>query len=314
MAKKNNSIYVPMSTFAKECHNLLCTDRDVTIGVAGFTGEGKTRFTDSLLTDYSKISKTYWDFDRMTWSRKELLRWVDGDKDGQIDKRTGLKKGQLPEFSAICPDELFNMFYKRTWYDQDQIDAVGTFNMCRDRHLLVAGNVPDLWDLDSSFLKRLRFYVYIPERGKAWVFQQEINPFNKDPWNVSENKKLFRKYHNPYSIPNFLCEISYDDWEPERKLLYYKIRNDKRVKALQEARTKRERYGDIKEQRNTYMEALAMDREPIAGVLENKELTPQQKLKKLNELGYNKKYTNEQLADIGGLNREVIRLIRKGKR
>lgn len=314
MKKKNRSLFVSLKDFASTCYTLLKSDRDVTLGVAGFTGEGKTRFTDAFLTEYAKVSGTYWDFDRMTWSRKELLEWIDGKRKSEVNKKTGLKENQLPEYSGISPDELFYMFYKRNWFDQGQIDAVSTFNMCRDRHLLIIGNVPDLWDLDASFLKRLRFYVFIPERGRAWVFQQENNPFSKDSWNVAENRKIFRKYLNPYAISNFVCEIKYTDWDTERKQEYYKVRNVKRVKALQENKNAKEHYADIKAQRNTYMEALVMDRIPISDILTDSSLIDPQKINKLIELGYNKRYTNEQLADIGGLSREVIRLIRHGDR
>ncbi len=75
--------------------------------------------------------------------------------------------------------------------------------MCRDRHLLIGGNIPNFWDLDTAFNSRIRFYVYIPNRGVAWVFEQENNPFSNDVWNRSKNEKGFRKYKNPYLLPNF---------------------------------------------------------------------------------------------------------------
>jgi len=224
-------IYKTIHDFAKELYALLKTDRDNVIGVAGFTGEGKSAFTTQLGKEYCKVANTYWGFDRMTWSRAEMMRWIDGDGPD--------KKGQLPEYSLIIPDELFQMFYRRNWYENDQIDAIATFNMCRDRHLLTIGNIPNFWELDAGFTNRIRFYVYIPQRGVAWVFQQENNPFSNDPWNTGENKKIFRKNLNPFNCHNFLCQINYDDWTPEEKEEYYNIRNTKRVEAVNEVKTVR---------------------------------------------------------------------------
>lgn len=283
---KKNSVFVTPLDFAKTNYDLIKSDRGVIIGVSGSTGEGKTTFTNELLKAYSKISGTYWDFDRMTWDRTELLEWIDGKPKSDTDKKTGLKENQLPKYSAICPDELFNMFYKRTWYEQEQIDAITTFNMCRDRRLLIVGNVPSIWDLDSSLISALRFYIYIPIRGKAWVFEQENNPFSKDRWNISENKKLFRVNSKPYKLPNFVCEINFNDFEKEEKKRYYAIRNEKRVKALRKKKIDRERYKDIKDQRNEAIRFLYKS------------------LKK-----HQKKITFKSIANIIGMDESSIRFI-----
>ena len=223
--------FANLKGFARTVSDLLLSDRDVTVGVAGFTGEGKTTFATKLARAYCEIMKLEWTFSYMTWSRKEMMRWIDGE--GKE------KEGRLPEYSVIIPDELFLMFYRRNWYENSQVDAIGTLNMCRDRHLFIIGNVPNLWDLDSAFLSRIRFYVYIPERGKAWVFQQENNPFGNDPWNVNENRKIFRKEKNPFKCPNFVCEIAFDDWDEKEKAEYYNIRNEKRIMAIKEVQNAR---------------------------------------------------------------------------
>ncbi len=232
---------VSMDAFASIIHKILRSDRDVLVAVSGFTGEGKSTFLTLLQKKYAKVSGTHWDFNRMTWSRNEMFKWIDGEGES--------KKGQLPEYSSFMADELFHMFYRRNWYEEGQKDSITIFNMCRDRHLFVGGNVPDFWDLDPGFRKRVRFYVYIPKRGIAWVFEQENNPFTDDAWNVSENKKFFRRYRNPYKSKNFLFEIHFPDWDPEEKEIYYNVRNEKRRKVLDE-KPKKEKYKDIKEQRD----------------------------------------------------------------
>lgn len=264
--------------FARTIHEILRSDRDVNIGVGGFTGEGKSTFSTLLQKKYSEIAGVYWGFDRMTWSRKELMKWIDG--------KGKEKEGQLPEYSAILPDELFAMFYRRNWYNEEQIDAISTFNMCRDRHIFLCGNIPNFWELDSGFTSRIRFYVYIPKRGTAWVFQQEVNPFSSDNWNKQENKKMFRKHKHPFKCPNFVCEVSFPDWDDQEKKAYYEIRNSKRLSAIQDNKTEKiERYSKIKKQRDI-MIRLAF---------------------KLNP-----KFTDTEIAELTGLSRPAIGFIREG--
>jgi hypothetical protein len=248
--------------FAKTTYQLLKSDRDVVLGVGGFTGEGKSTFLIQLLKAYNEILGQAWDYSLMTWSRKELLKWIDG-KPGSHKDKWGLKEGQLTEYSGVIADELFNMFYRRNWYDNQQIDAIATFNMCRDRHLLVAGNVPNFWDLDAAFTTRVRFYAYIVKRGVAWVFQQENNPFSKDAWNTQENRKLFRKHKNPYKCPNFLFEIRFNDLSQEEKETYKVLRNDKRLEAIKENTQERaEKYSAIKAKRDAWLKiALSLNRQ-----------------------------------------------------
>lgn len=262
--------------FAKFIRKLLVSDRDVNLGTGGMTGEGKSTFTTKLLKEYCNISGIRWNFNMMTWDRDEMMMWIDGKKGSKIDIVTGLKEGQLPEYSPINPDELFHMFYRRNWWKDEQIEAISTFNMCRDRHLLIAGNIPNFWKLDTAFTERIRFYAYIPKRGLAWIFQQENNPFASDQWNQNENMKIFRKHSNPYKCPNFLFEIHFDDWDETEKARYLKIRNVKRVKAMQKKNPNKENSKYLA-QRNkliTYMvEDIEIKQKDVAKVLKVKPQT-----------------------------------------
>jgi hypothetical protein len=244
-------IYKSMREFCELLIDLQNHDSGVNIGVAGETGIGKSCFLSQVMLEHGKLSKRKWTFDNMTWSRKELMTWIDGEnkKDAQVN---GVRKGQLPEFSGIIADELYAMFCGKNWFNEEQIDAVSTFNSCRDRHLLIGGSVPNFWQLDSSFTDRIHFYVYIESRGIAWVFNKENNPFVKNQWNPDENKKIFRKHKNPYKCPNFLCEIRFYDWDEKTKEEYYKIRNEKRLMMSKDL-IRHEKYGMIKEQRNKLM-------------------------------------------------------------
>ncbi len=258
-----------MDDFAKVILDLAKSDRDVTVGCAGFTGEGKSVFLIKLQKTYSKITGLDWDLQKnMTWSRDELLKWIDG---------TGAKRtGRKPEYTAILADEIISMFFNRNWWDEGQKEGIEIMNKCRDRHLLIGGAIPNFWELDSGLASRIRFYAYIPRgRGRAWIFEQEDNPFTKDKWNVAENVKLFRKHRNPYKCPNFLCEIHFDDLTPDEKKQYYALRNSKRLNTENQTKKQREeRYGKIKEQRdNLIRHIFAVDEKltnkDVADILEN---------------------------------------------
>ena len=247
-----------LEEFATLINKLLRNDRDITIGIGGFTGEGKSTFAIQLEKSYSKISNTPWTFkDNCTWSRSEFMGWVDGTKKGNI-LEPGLKPEQKPEYTALLLDELFGMFYRRNWHNDKQKEAISLLNMCRDRHLLIVGNVPLFWDLDGGFISRVRYYCYVPKRGVAWIFQQENNPFSSDPWNVQENRKRFRKLKAlPYGLPNFVAEINYPDLNDKEKKQYLHIRNTKRIKAQEDIKKENvEKYSTIKKDRDNLIRAM----------------------------------------------------------
>jgi hypothetical protein len=267
-----------MDNFAKLIVTIAKSDRDILIGVGGFTGEGKSCFMTKLCESYGRQANIKWNYTFITWSRAEMMQWIEGKGDSC--------EGQLPEYNAILADELISMFYRRNWYEDPQKGSIELLNKCRDRHLLIVGGVPVLWDLDTGILSRFRFYVYIAERGKAWVFQQENNPFGNDPWNVLENKKIFRKKKNPYSCPNFVCEILFDDWSPDEKKAYYALRNSKRRNTeLQNKTQNTEKYREIKEQRNKAVRKI---------------------------FSLDPKLTNNEVGDLLDMSTELIRLVRIG--
>jgi len=208
--------------FAKTIAKIVKTDRWCFIGCDGDMGEGKSCFTSQLLKEVAKLTKTDFTYnDNLTFERKELSKWVDGE---------GVeKKGQKPEYSSVLADELISMFFKRNWHDSDQIDGIELLNKCRDRHLCVAGNITSFWDLDKAIYPIITFWVHIHERGVAWVFQKDRNPFADDKWHKQLNFKLFNRYKYPARCHGFLFQVDFDDWTPEDKAEYYEVRNTKRV-------------------------------------------------------------------------------------
>lgn len=265
--------------FAKKIAKIKTTDRYALVAVSGEPGEGKSCFASQLCAAEAKENGKKFSYEEnMTFQRSELKTWVDGDKDGN---------NQKPEYSALLLDELISMFFKRNWYDADQIDGIELLNKCRDRHHLIIGNIPSFWDLDAAIFSVITFWVHIPKRGVAWVFQKDRNPFATDKWHRKQNEKSFIKHRHPYKCRGFVTEIHFDDWSPREREVYYMIRNTKRVKTDRQ-RQREERYRDIKEQRDTLIRLAFTQNEQL---------------------------TNKALHDvIPSLSKEAIRLIRKGQR
>ena len=252
------------TTTIKEFANLICdllySDNYCLVALGGFTGKGKSTLSIHLQQEVSNIMNKPWSFkENCTWSRKEFLIWVQGKGKTSLSKEDKLIEARKkPEYTSILPDELFSMFYKRNWNQDSQKEAIGLLNMCRDRHLFIAGNVPNFWDLDGGFLSRVMYYVYLPTRGRAWIFEQEENPFSPDPWNVSENRKAFRKNRRtPYKLPNFVAELNFPDLGPDEKEKYLQIRNTKRVQAQEDIKKEKvESFSKIKQDRDNLIRAL----------------------------------------------------------
>jgi len=255
--------------------DILRTDRYAVVVCTGDPGEGKSCITAQLAKEVSKSTNTPFSYEQsMTYQRKELKTWIDGDKDGNDQK---------PEYSTVLADELVSMFFKRNWYDSEQIDGIELLNKCRDRHLCIIGNIPNFWDLDSAIYSLVTFWIHVPVRGLAWVFKKDHNPFAVDKWHRVANEKKFRKSGRPYGLPGYVCELRYNDWSPEDKDHYYSVRNEKR-KRTEGQRAKNVKYRDIKIQRDELIRFI---------------------------FSIDKELTNKALHDlIPSLSAEAIRLIR----
>lgn len=212
---------------------------------------------------------------------------IDGSKDVE----------RLPEYSAVDADEIVSLFFKRNWFDADQIDGIELLNKCRDRHLVVGGNLPSFWDLDSALYSIVTFRVHIPRRGVAWVFMKDPNPFTVDSWHKKENEKIFRKHKNPAKCKGFVCVIKFNDWPPAKKAKYYAARNKMRLNT-EGQRSRAEKYKDIKEQRDKcirWVDQLELPCDKCKVTLKTD-------------------FTNKDYADVLGLSAEAVRLIRNGER
>jgi hypothetical protein len=286
-----------LNDFVELLKDFNLSDRYNFITISGEMGEGKSTAMYQIGKLYSKIMKVPFSFDNMTWNIKELLKWIDGEGKDKV--------GQLPEYSCIIIDELILMFYNREWHDEEQISAIKVLNMCRDRHLLIIGGVPNFWHLDKPILDATRFWIHLYDRGNLEVAQKEKNRWSTDSWNRVFNEKLQRKYNNIKGSPNYVTSFLCNDFSLTEKEEYLKIRNSKRTEAIDKKRqvdlNVQERYADIKSQRNRL----------ITYIINNNRTFLNEYPRECGMIGL-KKLTYRELGKLVGMNDISINLISKG--
>lgn len=267
------------------------------IACSGKQGVGKSCLLTQLTKRASQLNKIKYSYkDNLTWMRDEFIQWINGKGDK--------KENQKQEFSAVLIDELISLFYKRNWANNEQNDAIELMNKCRDRHLIVGGNVPNFWDLDKALRGLFTFWIHIPKRGTAWVFEPDENPFAPDPWHVKYNEKVFAKAGNPYKCKGFVCELKYNDWTPEDKKEYYDVRNSKRINTEGQGKKDNNNIKLLRSQRNKMIEMVASMRQEAKMFRLSK---PERK--EYEDFLRSLIPTNPEIAQVVGMNDRNIRMI-----
>jgi hypothetical protein len=229
-----NSDTNTIESFADLLVDILKSDRYILLVCSGETGEGKSCFTTQLAQRVAEKAGTGFNYkENMTYLRSELKEWID----------------KKPEYSVILADEFISLFFSRNWYDGAQIEGIELLNKCRDRHLCIIGNIPNFWQLDSGLYPLVKFWVHIPERGHAYVFQKSKNPFSKEAWFKKQNEQIWFSKRDPTLCRGFVTEVKFSDWSPEEKKVYYETRNTKRQNTELQKEGK-DRWKDIRKQRN----------------------------------------------------------------
>lgn len=201
--------------------DILGTDRDATIVITGDTGEGKSVAEWHIARATSQESGVHFNpAKNFIYERHELNHLID----------------TLPEKSFIGADEAVGIFYSRDYHDEEQIALLKKLDRIRYRHLIIAFVIPSLWHIDSHIRNaRVRLWIHVDSRkgkGKhgfahAYVFKKEKNPFNPDPWNMNDNRKLFQRGKIDKS-PNYMGEIVFYDMTPEEARIYMGVKDTKR--------------------------------------------------------------------------------------
>lgn len=201
--------------------DILETDRDAVLIITGDTGEGKSVFLWELSKTLSVQTGVPFDPTvNLVYEREEFNRLIDS----------------LPEQSIIGVDEAVGLFYSRDYHDDEQIALLKKLDRIRYRHLVTAFLIPSISHIDTHIRNaRVRLWVHVDTRkgkGKdgyahAFLFKKEKNPFNADPWNMNENRKLFAKGRIDKS-PNYMGELIFYDMPSIEAGIYQDVKDTKR--------------------------------------------------------------------------------------
>lgn len=220
------------------------SDRDAVIVVSGKTGIGKSVLMWLIMRALAERRKFLFNPVRtLVYSREDFKEQLE----------------QVPDGSGLAADEAVGIFYNRDYHDDEQIALLKDLDRMRDRHLVMLLLIPHSFHIDKHIRDaRARYWIHIDMRygqGKdgyahCTILQPEENPFNPDPWNVNENKKLWRKGKIHLSI-NYVGEMIFKDIPVEEYALYKKIKHLKREIASSgewsKAQKRKRRYGQTGE-------------------------------------------------------------------
>lgn len=200
--------------FGKHVRMILKSDRDAPIAISGFPGEGKSTLALELMKEI--IDKRLYKLDQiLIYSRKELMN----------------KIYEVSKYSGLIPDEAINMLFKRDFMKSIQKELLRLLDMCRDRNLCMFFNMPEFWEFDNHIKKRFRYWIFIPKRGIAYIFERDNNPFISDPWHLKINEKKLRQWKDglhPSICNNFLGEIRFKPLSEEEFKEYLEVKTRKK--------------------------------------------------------------------------------------
>lgn len=102
----------------------------------------------------------------------------------------------LPQYAPIILDEAIKVLYKLRWHDKIQILLNQFFAICRQENKIAILCIPRFTDLNEYFRNhRVKIWIHVIDRGKAFVFVKDKNPFVKDVWHFREMEKKMEKHN-----------------------------------------------------------------------------------------------------------------------
>jgi len=208
-------------------------DYDAVIGITGEEGVSKTTCSIQLSKE---IDKNFDLVKSMIYSTdiKELQGKV-------IDKH----------ISVICVDEAIKFLYKMNFQSKSQKFLNQLYTLCRQERKITTLCIPRFRDLNEYFRNhRVKYWVYVVDRGIGAVFVRDWSPFAKDPWWMDDNQKILDResYYKKVSSldveaklrilaksKNFLTIIRYPDLSEQDKTEYKElVGNNKYVGIVKE--------------------------------------------------------------------------------
>lgn len=245
---------------------------DVTIGVSGVKGAGKSTFMIQLFRYIFRNRKklveeaiTIIERMRQTMTR-EIIYELPYEQEHEfldlkkhiIYSRSEIKEKAklLPKGSCMDINEGSRGFYGRNWNTKEQKELIISFWQIRYKKFIIGVEIQDFFTLDKDFRKMLDLWIFVPEKGIGMIFIKDRNPFvttSGDEWHITDNTKIMKKlYKGPRSgigklvrslrkSINFIGETKFKPLPPKLEDNFSKISEEMKATTDREGRE-----GDVK--------------------------------------------------------------------
>lgn len=213
-------IHWSLKELAELFNNRRKNEFDVNLLVTGGTGMGKS----SIILKLLKRFKGFKQKKHQVYSRPDTIKLLRDQK-----------------FSFCWNDELITSGFKRTHYEKEQIDLIGTLTKYRCNFNIFAAALPVFFTLDKELIKLFSINIDIIRRGIGVIhMRKEGRRYSDDPWDTKYNAKLEEKWSkrlekNPnFKIPyhkysTFVGYVYFNKPTEKQKIIYEKIRDEKKA-------------------------------------------------------------------------------------
>lgn len=192
---------------------------DVTVGISGVKGAGKSTFTIQLLRyifrNRRKLVREALDIilrmqEKMTREIKYDVPYEKLIESFSLTKHIIYSRSEIEDKASVLPrgscidiNEGSRGFYARNWNTKEQKELIIKFWQIRYKRFIIAIEIQDFFTLDKDFRKMLDLWIFVPEKGIGMIFIKDRNPFvttSGDEWHITENTKIMKKmYKGPRS-------------------------------------------------------------------------------------------------------------------
>lgn len=217
-------------------------DYDAVVAITGEEGSGKSCLANNIIEEYLK---------RDCETREELLeefqKYLIFSPNKEKVKKT-IKNA--PKYSIINADEAVKILYKQNWASPVQKFLNMLYAVARQENLVSILCMPRFMDFNEFFRNhRIKYWLYILDRGTAVFCAKDWNPFSDDPWLIKENNKYIKSLSKRKSMYEFTTEdkintfqklpiyvgiVRFDDMAPDLKKVYKKYKRKYSYEDMEE--------------------------------------------------------------------------------
>ncbi|MFP4019254.1 MAG: ATP-binding protein [Bacteroidales bacterium] len=217
-------------------------DYDAVVAITGEEGSGKSCLANNIIEEYLK---------RNCETREELLeefqKYLIFSPNKEKVKKT-IKNA--PKYSIINADEAVKILYKQNWASPVQKFLNMLYAVARQENLVSILCMPRFMDFNEFFRNhRIKYWLYILDRGTAVFCAKDWNPFSDDPWLIKENNKYIKslskrksmyefttedKINTFHKLPIYVGIVRFDDMAPDLKKVYKKYKRKYSYEDMEE--------------------------------------------------------------------------------